>query len=648
MNVPDQSPTTGRELIIGPPGAVDQIAPAEDELVVEAIVDMFALINSPRPEHEPLREKLSELRWDAHRIAAQLDKAMHPQVAGSSFWADYAGWFSFFSVGPALATHEVIRQQIDQHRPRRARIIEDTRQASWWAGRSCIHPIAAHLLADSGIPFSASPGSVMRWLRESMLPTGATRLGRCDLNSELRQMADGAARSPQEVRPCDVVFVGAGASSAQIIHTLWRPLTETAGIDAAIVDYHWDNFTAAIARYKDVTTYDIGRFVTSADAIAARDRSAGWPTWFAHFVAHRDEVADFSTLDDGLKTAITQRLRAVLIRDSAAWDLRRIASERALDYLSPSAVVAFHPYTPNAASMIRAARERGIATVLLQHGIMGDWGYVLAAQPFHEAVVWGAYSAGIHSALLGPQTVITRTGHCGYDRIAQQHAEIPEPLAQLRSQHKALVLLATQPNEGQFFEAFETWWMKDVALACELLGAALVIKLHPADTNTALYSRLFKAHPKTVKVVEHGQFALPDLLAASDAMVTRDSTVVIEAGLLNIPAVTVNMSERRDWFPYAELGGAVAINRREEMLDILRDTLYNEDFRSELTARRERFLHDQVGKLDGGAAQRIAGVIARHVGRRAPSDEEQQSADTRDAEPTDQQEGEQGESELSE
>lgn len=615
MTTPDLSATPERDLIIATPGAAERLNIAEGEILVEAVTDLFSLVNSPRPEHAPLREKLSELRWDAHRISVQLDRAMHPQVAGSNFWADFSGWFSFFSVGPALATHEVLKQQIADNRWRRARIVEATREASWWAGRTCIHPIAAALLAEAGIPFSASPGGFTRWLRSSMLPSGAANMGRRDLNDELRQMVEGARTASPDITRRDVVFVGAGASSAQIIRALWESLTKESELSCAILDYHWDNFTAAASRYEELVRHDIGQFVTSADAVAVRERGLKWRTWFDHFLRHRDEVADYATLEEGLKAAITQRLQAVLIRDPAAWDLRRIASERALDYLNPTIVVAFHPYTPNAASLIRAARERGISTILLQHGIMGDWGYVLAAQPFDEALVWGEYSARIHAALFGPQTVITRTGNCAYDRITQRHAEIPEPLAQLRSKHKALVLLATQPNEGQFFETLETWWMKDVAMACELLNAALVIKLHPADTNTTLYARLFKAHPNTVKIVQHGQFALPDLLAASDAMVTRDSTVVIEAGLLNIPAVTVNLTGRRDWFPYAELGGAVAINRREDILDKLRETLYNEEFRSELTTRRAQFLHDQVGKLDGGAAQRIATVIARHVGQ---------------------------------
>jgi len=161
--------------------------------------------------------------------------------------------------------------------------------------------------------------------------------------------------------------------------------------------------------------------------------------------------------------------------------------------------------------------------------------------------------------------------------------------------------------------------MRGVAEACRALGARLVIKLHPSDspTNIRLYRTLVQAGDDRVQVVPHGTLPLDELLSSCDLMVTRDSTVVLEANLLDKPVITINLSEWDEELPYAATGGALGVYNYEDIGPAIKAVLQDETVRRRLAQTRPDFLLEHTGPRDGRATERIAAIIMQWArGRR--------------------------------
>jgi len=601
-------------LLIVAPGNAESARHDPDEAVVEAVTEPWALITTRRPEHRALRASLKELRQRSVAIAEELDAAMHPEVCGGEFWADFAGEFAMSSVVPLLATRDLLQGLVAAGGYERARILEDPKQRSWWTGLGNFRLPAIDVLQQTGIPSTASPGWFLNVLRRLVLSPGARWQGHGDALEELGRMRLGEKTADAEIRCCDVLFIGIGASSVQIIANLWQPLTELHGLRCAVLDYHYDGFTAAIQR-RGLPRYDIGQFVTEREIadIVYHKWASRWPLWYRHYLKHRDELAQFGSLPPGLKSAIDGRIKMVLARHPELWRVRKVASERALEQLSPKVIVSLHSYPTMAMALVRYADELGIAKIVLQHGSLGHWHLLQGAARFDEALVWGGHGADVFAWQLGPETKITQTGHSAYDRAAKANIHVPADVAALRKDRSALVVLATQPNEAEYYDDYPSWWMSGVAEACRELGAALVVKVHPADPHMQLYEQLLAAELDTVTIVEHGRYGLDELLAAADAMVTRSSTVVFEANLIGTPTITIDLSGRDDRVPYAEMGGAVGVYERRDILPQLRGVLFDEKLREDLAQKRDEFMPAHVGPTDGKATERMSSIIARYA-----------------------------------
>ncbi|MGE5531895.1 MAG: hypothetical protein ACM3VW_07270, partial [Bacteroidota bacterium] len=171
-----------------------------------------------------------------------------------------------------------------------------------------------------------------------------------------------------------------------------------------------------------------------------------------------------------------------------------------------------------------------------------------------------------------------------------------------------------QFNEFMFYSD-EHWWLRGVADACRKLGMRLAIKLHPSETaaNVKLYESLTKAGDDRVVIVPHGQWPLSELLVACDMMITRDSTVVFEANLLDRPSITVNLSQWDEELPYADGGGAIGVYHYDDIEPAIASLLHDEAVREHLAACRSGFLTAHTGPRDGRATERICAAIAAYA-----------------------------------
>lgn len=582
--------------------------PGKGERLVRALPDLIHAAYSRLPEHSQARERVVELNHRSLQIAYSLHAALPDEL--HEFWDAYAGWFAMYSVAPLLGNMAVARQAIADLPPDRAVIRENWARRGWWSGREDLQAAMGEPLAAAGWHVELHPGAALRSLRCAVVQHQAAEHGERELLDLAR--AQRQAASPPKAS-CDVLWLSVGASAVDLITALTPPL-ERQGLSGAIVDF--DYFGSRQALERAATPHvSLAAFLRPDDFSDARGwrfvTEVGWESI-------ERALPPVSGFTPGQQAALARRLRLVLTRDAPVWQLRSLASHRALEAYQPSVVVGFHTYGPVMAPTIIAAERLGMPRLCLQHGVIGPRYLALPCLPYDEKLVFGDYARRIMQQAC-PGLRLTVTGHSLHDAGQTPPTVSPEVQA-LRAGVSGLVVLCTQFNEHVYFQR-ENWWMAGVAEACRRLGARLAVKQHPSDTpvNIRLYRKLLRPGDDSVVLIPHGRHRLDELLVACDLMITRDSTVVFEANLFDRPVVTINLSADDEELPYAATGGALGVYRYEDIGPTIEAVLREESVRRELADKRASFLALHTGPGDGQATARIVDIIAQWADHRRPN-----------------------------
>ena len=169
------------------------------------------------------------------------------------------------------------------------------------------------------------------------------------------------------------------------------------------------------------------------------------------------------------------------------------------------------------------------------------------------------------------------------------------------------MLVATKYREAQ--DALPA--LIDAAAA--LPGVHLLIKTHPAETPD-LYAGV-AAGRRHVTVLDASTPVAP-LLRASRALVTANSTMALDAAVLNVPAIVIGLPNNLS--PFVEAGVMMGLDERAPAAEIARALqrfLYDEELRQELARARANFLTRFNIRADGGAAARTAEAVLDFVRR---------------------------------
>jgi hypothetical protein len=293
----------------------------------------------------------------------------------------------------------------------------------------------------------------------------------------------------------------------------------------------------------------------------------------------------------------------------------------ALDALRPAVAVTYAEAGGWGRALVLECRRRRIPTAGLQHGfIYRHWlNYLHEAdemEPDSErpdelgfprptlTLLFDEYAAR-HLASAGrfPREALRVTGSPRLDALVETMRTLtPEAIVDARTAAgatgaQALVLVVTKYKEAR-------------AALPALLDAAgrmpdvqIAIKTHPAETPEA-YASAAKGH-SNVRVL--GPAApLGPLILASRAVVTVNSTVALDAAVLGVPALVIGLPNNLSPFVEAEVMAGAAPDAVEA---VLRQILYNEEFRQHLEEHRRNFLGRFGIGSAGDAAERAAEAV---------------------------------------
>jgi hypothetical protein len=292
----------------------------------------------------------------------------------------------------------------------------------------------------------------------------------------------------------------------------------------------------------------------------------------------------------------------------------------ALDALQPAAALTYAEAGGWGRALVLECRRRHIPSAGLQHGfIYRHWlNYLherdeMLPDPGNPAdvgfprpdttLLFDEYArAHLIGAGAYPADALAVTGSPRLDALvhaaaALSDADLESARALAGAASAALVLIVTKFREARsVLPAL-------VDAAARIDGVRLAIKAHPAETPD-VYAPL--AAGRAVAVLP-ASAPLAALVCASGAVVTVNSTVALDAAVLDVPALVIGLPNNLS--PFVKAGVLAGAFSAEEAAATLRRILYDEEFRLQLESTRKAFLSRYRIGADGRAAERAAAAV---------------------------------------
>ena len=142
----------------------------------------------------------------------------------------------------------------------------------------------------------------------------------------------------------------------------------------------------------------------------------------------------------------------------------------------------------------------------------------------------------------------------------------------------------------------------------------LIIKQHPGETNkyTKLIYRFLKKYKINV-IITAKDADTYELIYACDVLMTKSSTTVLEAILLDKPVIVLNLSGERDVINFVQEGVAKGVYNQTSLEPTIVNLLSNDD----LKIYRQKFISNHLFKNDGRATSRVIQAIISIIDMRA-------------------------------
>ena len=290
----------------------------------------------------------------------------------------------------------------------------------------------------------------------------------------------------------------------------------------------------------------------------------------------------------------------------------------ALDALEPETMLTYAEAGGWGRALVLEARRRRVRSIGVQHGFMYRHWLNYLHEPDELApigddrgfpapdstLVYDGYAAQfLKDASHFPASRIAVTGNARLEELAARVQTARGERDAVRRElgvgdGESLIVLVAKFNEVR----------DELPALFDAVGArpriALVVKTHPAETPE-LYQPLAHAHRRIRTVPAAADLAR--LLAAADGIVTKNSTVAIDALSLGVPSLVIGLPNNLT--PFVDAGVMLGASRDAEVGPALERLLYDLDARRRLAAEADRFVDRYGMRPSHGAAERAADEI---------------------------------------
>jgi len=305
--------------------------------------------------------------------------------------------------------------------------------------------------------------------------------------------------------------------------------------------------------------------------------------------------------------------------------------KKMLEKEKPDLILIKEEYGQFERALIVEGKKRGIPTIGIQHGIpYPDIGYGIRGGrlsylnkkavsidyppiPDKTAVYGPSQKKFLVDVNFYPESSIFVTGQPRYDILC--HASRLYSREKIFDKYKIdsnkkIILWLTQchaltdsENYYNFNSVFE--------IIHSLKDVNLIIKQHPNEPQK--YSKMLK------KIVINYNINITiapkdsdtyELLFVCDLAITKNSTVAVEAVILNKPLILINFGKEIDNNNYVNEGIAIGVYKKEDFLPAVEKLLKGD---AELNKNRQKFIEKFLFKNDGKSTERVVDLIYKTI-----------------------------------
>ncbi len=147
--------------------------------------------------------------------------------------------------------------------------------------------------------------------------------------------------------------------------------------------------------------------------------------------------------------------------------------------------------------------------------------------------------------------------------------------------------------------------------AAKKLDKQLVIKKHPGDQiEDKEYYEMAKKFNLNILIKNEDLY---DLFYICDIVLSFNSTTALEAIAFNKPVIALNLTNKKEDFPYTKSGACYGVFKSEDLPKTINEVLYNKEIIKKLKKNMKKILEDTFYKLDGKSTQRLVKLIEEVV-----------------------------------
>ncbi|MDA8171760.1 MAG: CDP-glycerol glycerophosphotransferase family protein [Nitrospiraceae bacterium] len=265
-------------------------------------------------------------------------------------------------------------------------------------------------------------------------------------------------------------------------------------------------------------------------------------------------------------------------------------------------------------ALVLAARQTGVKSMVIQHGMQGGInGHRAIDADFYAG--WGQRTVDWFKKCGPPGAAekVRVTGAPRYDQYAQAGSRDRQEIFRALGlpAGKKLILVLTEWVQDFTVSASG---MRDIHMVETAIDAAgtlgdkchLVIKPHPSGDIRQMRRLIEKGKYENVSLIEGH---LEELLFCADLCVSAYSTCILEAMFFQTPSIVFDRSGHIEYIPYVSMGAALGARDRQEMAEAMTALLFNASRRAEIIAARKKFIEYAAYKIDGESAERVSSLI---------------------------------------
>lgn len=278
----------------------------------------------------------------------------------------------------------------------------------------------------------------------------------------------------------------------------------------------------------------------------------------------------------------------------------------------PRALCVIPDFAPVTMAAMEIARPRGIPSITIQNGLRLDNARTPRVRADFAAVHEDWTRRLFLERSAHEPTRIIATGQPRWDESFKPKQDETERTARvMRSlglpDNARYAVYLTQPLSMEVQERV----LAGLANASDgMRGAQLVIKTHPRERTQGYQEIVGKLEWRGPRPIVIGRIDLHDLLRRAQLAITCFSTAAMEAALLDVPVLLVDLTGARLRTVFADEGLAVEAHDQATLARHIQDLFCDSDLRRDLERSRKSFLRENPQLTDGGAARRVARLMS--------------------------------------